>query len=361
MASENFTNLHDLAVSKNGGKILFATDDWFAEAENMLKVEEPIWKEGLFTPCGKWMDGWETRRKRIVGHDWCIIKLGFPGQIKGVEVDTAFFTGNYVPQCSLQAAALSETDEKNIPKRTCKLGGAASQDEMAQVARLQSEKWQEIIPISKLRAGYPDTRHNIFPVENKNSWTHLRLNAFPDGGIARLRVYGTIHPDLKALPQKVKYTATFGSPRFPITDLELMPDQSVCMSDGWETARQPNRPPVIKHLDDGSGHLNLIGEEWAIFEFGCTGIMSSIDVDTSHFIGNSPLTVELQGGNSVAGIDYSKVQWEQVMAPQKVTANATQTFTELKKRGPFNILKINIVPDGGISRIRVWGKLYAVI
>lgn len=68
----------------------------------------PEWREGVFTSNGKWMDGWETRRKRIPGHDWCIIKLGIPGLIKGLDIDTAYFTGNFPPKASIQVACLEE-------------------------------------------------------------------------------------------------------------------------------------------------------------------------------------------------------------------------------------------------------------
>ncbi|KAK8731582.1 hypothetical protein OTU49_007379, partial [Cherax quadricarinatus] len=136
-----FAELNNLISEKLGGRVLFTTDDWFAVAENMLKENEAEWKEGEFTECGKWMDGWETRRKRKPGHDWCIIKLGVAGVVAGVDVDTSHFTGNYVPQVSLQAAVLTPAEEALIPERQSVMGNEASDHDLQQVARLHSEQW----------------------------------------------------------------------------------------------------------------------------------------------------------------------------------------------------------------------------
>src|SRR4029079_13764616 len=102
----DFTELIDLAAEKLGGAVLYANDECFAPKENLLKAPAPIFIEGKYTDLGKWMDGWESRRRRTPGFDWCLIRLGLPGKIRGVTVDTSHFKGNYPEQCSLEACAL---------------------------------------------------------------------------------------------------------------------------------------------------------------------------------------------------------------------------------------------------------------
>uniref|UniRef100_A0A0C9RL28 Allantoate amidinohydrolase n=1 Tax=Fopius arisanus TaxID=64838 RepID=A0A0C9RL28_9HYME len=280
----DFLELDEVASEKSGGKILFATDDWFAAAENLLKDGEPEWKEDVFTEFGKWMDGWETRRKRCAGHDWAIIGLNQPSIIRGFCADTAYFTGNYAPRISIQAARLNENgkflifivyklsklsfsvaniDIKLFPKRCRKVGSAATAQEFKEVSRLKTENWETIVPMTELGSGYPETRHNYITSTSTSTWTHLRLNLFPDGGIARLRVYGTIccnplNPD--ALTDLVAQenggtcidysNAHYGHPKNIIRC-----GKGVNMADGWETARRLDRPPIIEV--DNSGILQV--------------------------------------------------------------------------------------------------------
>jgi allantoicase len=205
ISAESFKQCPDLASIANGGKILFATDDFFAVAENMINETEPVWTEEytehgiLFNNLGKWMDGWETRRKRIAGHDWCIIELGLQGEIVGVDADTAFFTGNNVPAFSIQGACLPENS--TIIRRS-QMGTCATVDECKAVDLLGSDKWKTILEKSNLgsgiynnHTGFPETRHNLFKINDSARYTHIRVNIFPDGGLARLRVYGNVVPD----------------------------------------------------------------------------------------------------------------------------------------------------------------------
>ncbi|KAJ9590925.1 hypothetical protein L9F63_016023 [Diploptera punctata] len=367
-----FTELNDLISQRNGGKVLFATDDWFAAAENLIKPEEPEWREREFTEFGKWMDGWETRRKRIPGHDWAIIKLGVPGILQGVTVNTAFFTGNYAPRFSLQAAYLTPEEEAIIPKRSNGMGGAATKEVLNQIALLNSETWRELISMTKLNAGYKDTCLNHYTIVNKEPWTHIRLNIYPDGGIARLRLFGKAHPNWKQICSNdlsnnqvidlvamenggvcVGYSdAHYGHPRNIIS-----PGQGINMGDGWETARRLDRPPILEA--DSSGILQVPGFEWAVFQLGHIGFIKSIEVDTNHFRGNFPDSILIEG-TIMHEQDLTNTDWKTLLPHQKLSPHKQHFYspTELKTTGPFTHVRVTMAPDGGISRLRLWGSLF---
>jgi len=165
-----FSDLLDLASERVGGQVLATNDDFFAPKENLIKASKPIWVEDKYTDRGKWMDGWESRRRRTPGHDWCILQLGIPGVISQVVVDTSYFRGNFPESCSLEACA--------IEKSNVELGGGTP--------------WTEVIPRSPLKGD----SQNTFTVADSHRYTHLRLNIFPDGGVARLRVVGEAIPEL---------------------------------------------------------------------------------------------------------------------------------------------------------------------
>src|SRR5215469_4066719 len=176
----DFTQLADLAAERLGGRVLEANDDFFAPRENLLKESKPIFIEGKYTSHGKWMDGWESRRRRTPGFDWCLVRLGLPGIIRGVLVDTSFFTGNYPERFALDG---------------CDLGGRHPYESEKQ--RLHSEK-TEWVPIFAETSLKGDSR-NLFEAVGEQRFTHLRFRIFPDGGVARLRVYGEVIPDLKTM------------------------------------------------------------------------------------------------------------------------------------------------------------------
>src|SRR6266699_4475815 len=171
-----FTELIDLASERLGGAVLVANDEFFAPKENLLKSVAPIFIEDKYTPLGKWMDGWESRRRRTPGFDWCIIRLGLPGIVRGIVVDTSYFKGNYPEQCSFEA---------------CTVAGHPD------VAQLTSEatEWTEILAQSQLNGD----SQNPFAIKSSRRFTHLRFSIYPDGGVARLRVYGEVAPDWDAL------------------------------------------------------------------------------------------------------------------------------------------------------------------
>ncbi|XP_043222614.1 allantoicase-like isoform X3 [Amphibalanus amphitrite] len=356
-------------------EILFATDDWFAAAENLTKATEPIFKEGLFSSEGKWMDGWETRRKRIPGHDWCIIKLAMPAVIYGVDFDTAFFTGNYVPRASVQAALLSEEDLARFPPRRSGQGKAATAEELKAVKALKTERWQRITSMCRLRAGYRQTRHNFAPVSDRNVYNVVRLNAFPDGGIARLNVYGHACPawDHDFTDEPLCYrqlvdlvlaknggvcvmhsNAHYGHPRNLIA-----PGRGVNMGDGWETARRLDRPAILEA--DHRGVLRVPGEEWAIFRLGHRGTIVNIEVDTCHFKGNFPDAVRVEGCDVERFTEDTLdtyYNWTPILLPQKLEADKQHYYSgdEVLPHQPVTYVRVTMSPDGGISRLRLHGR-----
>lgn len=319
------------------------------------------------------MDGWETRRRRLPGHDWCLIKLGIPGVIHGIEIDTAFFTGNHAPRFSLQATTLTNKEDACLIKRSeDMIGTAASSKTFEAVSKLQSENWKELIPMTPLQPGYEETRHNYFPLDSNEIWTHLRLNMYPDGGIARLRVFGEAYceelpPDTVIDLISVKNggvckgysNAHYGHPRNLIKT-----GGSSSMADGWETARRSDRPPVIKC--DPNGILEVTGTEWAVFRLGYVGNVFKIEVDTKHFKGNFPNTVRIEGTLMKPTREWNtraiaQCDWETIVPTSKLSGHCLHEYNEdcIKTKGPFSHIKISIAPDGGISRIRIFGNIVA--
>lgn len=371
VADPDFLQFNDLACETVGGKVIFATDEWFAPANNLLKREPPQFIASAFTDFGKWMDGWETRRKRIAGHDWCIILLGVPGLIHGFDVDTSFFTGNHSPHVSIQAGCLDQ-----LPTFTLegdRTGMAASDSQMAAVAKLASEAWPELVSVSELQPGYSDSCHNYFRVNFNRRVTHLRLNMYPDGGIARLRVYGVGQRDWSSvstnqLVDLVALTnggvclgysdAHFGHPRNMIGL-----GRAANMGDGWETARRLDRPKKLKV--DQQGILQVPGREWAVFRLGHPGRISRIEVDTNHFKGNFPDSCRIEACTLTPEEEaqcirsrWNSEKWQVLLPPQKLRPHHIHHYSEaeLMLSHPVSHVRLIIAPDGGVSRLRLWGR-----
>ena len=328
----DFTELVDLASEKLGGVVLFANDDFFASKDNLLKQTAPIFIEDKYSDRGKWMDGWESRRKRTPGHDYCIIRLGLAGIIRGIVVDTSFFRGNYPEHCSLEGG--------NFP------GQPTAED-------LQSEaiKWVPLLPQLPL-AG--DSK-NPFQVDSDQTFTHLRFNIFPDGGVARLRVYGEVVPDWERLSQTgdIDLAAVENGGRvLSCSDMFfghrhnlIMPGRAANMSDGWETKRRR-----------GPGH------DWTIIKLGRPGTLRRLEIDTAHFKGNFPDSCSLEATNapyeSEESLSDPARAWHGVLARTKLQAHTRHFFEkELSNVGPVSHLRFNIYPDGGVSRLRAWGRI----
>ncbi|HEY0728461.1 MAG TPA: allantoicase [Pyrinomonadaceae bacterium] len=327
----NFTDLIDLASEKVGGAVLVANDDFFAPKENLVRASEPVFIEGKYTDRGKWMDGWESRRRRTPGFDWCIVRLGLAGIVRGVVVDTSFFRGNYPEQCSLDGAAF-----EGLPT------GEQLLDESVQ--------WEPLLPQVAL-AG--DSR-NPFAIEYAGRITHLRFRIYPDGGVARLRVYGEVVPDWERLKRAGGHidlaAAENGALVLSCSDMFfghrhnlIMPGRAADMSDGWETKRRR-----------GPGH------DWAIIKLARPGHLQSIEVDTSHFKGNFPESCSLEACNATDDADLSdpSLVWTNVLTRTKLQAHTRHYFDrELANAGVVSHLRFNIFPDGGVSRLRVYGTL----
>uniref|UniRef100_A0AAY4B815 Allantoate amidinohydrolase n=1 Tax=Denticeps clupeoides TaxID=299321 RepID=A0AAY4B815_9TELE len=371
----DFLQFNNLACESVGGKVLFATDEWFAPAGNLLKREPPEFLASAFTEFGKWMDGWETRRKRIPGHDWCIIQLGVPGTIHGFDVDTSFFTGNYAPAASIQAACLDETPA--LALEGDRTGMAASEEQFEDVSKVKSERWEFLVPINELKPGHASSCHNYFPVTLSRRVTHLRLNMYPDGGIARLRVYGVGQRDwssirLRELVDLVALTnggvcvgysnAHFGHPRNMIGL-----GRAANMGDGWETARRLDRPWVLE--TDSQGILQVPGFEWAVFRLGHPGVISQIEIDTNHFKGNFPDSCKVEVCSLTAEEEEQCCMsrwssgpaggWRILLPPQKLKPHNRHFYSTdaLWNCGAVSHVRLFIAPDGGVSRLRLWGQL----
>jgi allantoicase len=350
-----FQKYIDLASQRLGGAVLLANDEFFAPKENLLKPEEAVWKEGKYTDRGKWMDGWESRRRREPGHDWCIVRLGLPGVIRGVVVDTAFFKGNYPDSCSIEACCVDT--------------GTDGQPEPSELAEGDVE-WIEILPDSKL-AG--DSK-NLFSIDSGRRFTHLRFHIYPDGGVARLRVHGEPLPDLDRWERmgEINLGAIENGARvitasdmfFGDANNLLMPARGKNMGDGWETKRR--RGP---------------GFDWVVLELGAEGTVEHIEVDTNHFKGNYPDRFSLEGCNarqedSTRGsadtfdpgsfdpdsfdpdsFDPDKQDWRSLKGETKLQAHTRHNFAIGGSDGPITHVRLNIFPDGGVSRLRLHGQV----
>lgn len=314
----DFTQLIDLASSRVGGKALKTNDDFFAPMANLVKPEAPVWIADKYTVRGKWMDGWESRRRRVPGYDWCELKLGLRGVIRGVNIQTKWFTGNYPSHASLDA----------------KDGKGA---------------WVEILPKTALK-GDGD---NLLPVKSDKAWDHVRLNIFPDGGVARLRVYGEVAPDWSRLPKKALIDLVAvenGGLPLLASDMHyshpqnlIMPGRSKNMGDGWETKRRR-----------GPGH------DWVILKLGAAGEIRKIEVDTNFFKGNFPDSCQIEGvhkpGASGAELADEFTSWVPVLPQTKLSAHKRHFFSrEIAKHGPVTHVRLSMYPDGGISRLRLLG------
>lgn len=328
-----FTELTDLAAERLGGCALFASDEFFAEKENLLKAGDGVFIADKYTENGKWMDGWESRRKRVPGYDYCVIRLGLSGRLRGVDINTNHFLGNYP-----EAAALD----------VCEAPLDAS------VAMLESEsvEWKEVVPLSRLQGG----THNLFAIDHDARITHVRLRIYPDGGVARLRVYGDVLPDWPALLATGEpidlASVTNGGVAVLANDMFfghrgnlIMPGRAANMGDGWETKRK--RGP---------------GNDWVIVQLGRPGTLSQVEVDTNHFKGNFPDRCSLEGTMLPPGVPTEfltslAIEWKPIVPVTSLQAHHRHYFAdELLPGGPYSHVRLSIFPDGGVSRLRLWGR-----
>jgi allantoicase len=326
----DFTDFVDLAAERLGGTVLLANDEFFAPKEALLKASAPEWREGVYTERGKWMDGWETRRRRTSGHDWCIIHLGVPGVVRGVVVDTSFFTGNYPEACTIEGAEIV-----GVP------GGESLVDD----ATLE---WTPLLPHSAL-AG--DTT-NAFVVRSERRVTHLRFSIFPDGGVARLRVFGEALPapdvlrpghevDLAAV-EHGGYVVVCSDMFYGHRQHLIMPGRSTHMGDGWETRRRR-----------GPGH------DWTVVRLAGRGTIARVELDTDHYKGNAPGACQLEWCES-PGADADTLAstegWHELVPRSPLQPHARHHWTVAGAPTATHV-RLNIFPDGGVARLRVFGTL----
>jgi allantoicase len=321
-----FTNgLIDLAQPRLGSKVIFKTDDFFASASRIIDPSPAVFKEGLFDKNGKWMDGWESRRKRTSGHDFLIIKLGKPGSINKVDVDTSHFNGNQPSMISLEGCYSKSKNIKDL-------------------------KWKILISKKKTK---PNS-HHIFNTSSKTIFTHVKLNIFPDGGVARLRLYGSISKENNKFGNKTINLASLlngasvtacNNEHFGKAENILAPGKAKNMGDGWETRRRRDK-----------------GFDWLILNPINGKKIDKIEISTHHFKGNFPSHCSLQASfvsnkKSSSSIVKSSVKWKFLLYKINLSANKTHTFKNtLMKNDKINFIKINIFPDGGISRFKIFGK-----
>ena len=318
--------LIDLASEAVGGTVLAASDDFFAPKENLIKPGDAVFIADKYTDRGKWMDGWESRRKRTAGHDWCVLKLGLAGLVRTIDVDTSFFVGNFPSHCSLDGA-----DAQSDP-----VGG----------------DWKPVLAKVRLSGG----GHNLFDVAHDGRLTHLRLNIFPDGGVARLRVYGEVTPDfekLKSSQDAVDIASIVNGGRvlassdsfFGHEQNLILPGRPANMGGGWETRRR--RGP---------------GYDWIIVRLGARAAIEKIAVETEHYKGNYPDRCSMDAcdaaGAVLQDLVTGKRPWREILPSTKLEADARRVFErELATAGPATHVRLNIYPDGGVSRLRVLGKI----
>jgi len=331
-----FSGLVDLAAAGLGGRVVGTSDEFFAGAENLLQLGRAQFVAGKFTDRGKWMDGWESRRRRSSqsDHDWCVIALGAPGEIDGFDIDTQHFVGNHPPFASVEGVWAPEAADP---------AGQAG--------------WVGLLDQAPLA---PDAQ-NLFAALPRGPVTHLRLNIFPDGGVARFRAFGRVQPGWQAPPDLDQEAVAHVGPELrdlaavtngglavacsdaffgPMNNI-LLPGRPDDMGGGWETRRRR-----------GPGH------DWILVKLGARGAPAVIEVDTRHFKGNFPDRCSLDTIDAPVGTRITELlaadTWHPLVPESKLRADARHFFSFGGAAATH--VRLNIFPDGGIARLRVWGQ-----
>ena len=324
-----FTDLVDLAAERLGGSVLTANDEFFGPKEALLRARAPEWREAEYTDHGKWVDGWETRRRRTPGHDWCIVRLGLTGTIHGVIVDTSFFRGNYPESCAIEATVVV---------------GTPTQEDLTDEKKT---RWRGILPQSPLKG---DSR-NEFGIPGMPRATHLRFSIHPDGGVARLRVYGEPAFDpgrVRAGSEMDVAAVENGGLVVACSDMffghrhnVILPGRSTHMGDGWETKRRR-----------GPGH------DWIIVRLAARGVLHRVEIDTDHFKGNAPascMVETLDSASDAKSIAAPTGRWQTLLRQSALEPHTRHRFDELSHEHPSTHARLSIYPDGGIARLRLFG------
>lgn len=321
----------DVICENIGGKALSCSDEWFGPVSNLIKITAPLRDPSKFTDAGAWYDGWETRRHNKNPYDWAIFRMGvFRAKILCCEVDTTFFNGNHAPFISIEGLYDTSNNENDIKEN--------------------DPRWMEVIKKKMCGA----SRRFFFFRDNfrDNLFTHVKLKMYPDGGIARFRVYGQVDPppfiqrwannyiDLVSVCNGGIVLKASDQHFSPASNL-LLPGRGHDMSDGWETRR--SRIP---------GH-----NDWAIIKLGRrSDYISKIVVDTAYYKGNYPKYICIYGiefnGRTISKLDDSK--WDLLVENSKPCPDVENIYM-INKHLVITHIKLIMIPDGGIKRIRVWG------
>lgn len=323
-----FTEMADLASRDLGGSVVFANDELFAEKENLIKPAAPAFAPDEFGNKGKAYDGWETRRRRAPGNDHAIVRLGCPGIVHGVVVDTSFFRGNYPPEVSVEAVCAQDYP---------------SPDELAGL------RWQCLVP----RTTASGDSHNSYAVADRRRWTHVRLSIYPDGGVARLRVHGEIVPDPAFMTGTIDLAALENGGRvtgcsdafYSAAEHLIMPGTARVMSDGWENARR--RGP---------------GNDFVLVTLAAAGLIRQVEIDTTCFVGNAPgwvmVSAAPQGDAVPAGDTLAQASsaWPRILPRTRVQPDTRHRFTISGSPAAAHV-RLDVLPDGGLARFRVFGEL----
>ncbi|WP_433679021.1 allantoicase [Nocardia sp. CA-119907] len=318
-----FTRLPDLASRELAGSVVYANDELFAERENLIRPGRAVFSTEDFGHKGKTYDGWETRRRRETGNDYALIRLGVPGRVHGVVIDTAWFIGNYPPFASVEATSVE---------------GQPSP------AELRQADWVTLVAKSEIE-GNTD---NFFEVTDERRFTHVRLSIYPDGGVARFRVHGTALPDPRFLSGTVDLAALehggqvvdcsnmfFSAP----TNI-LLPGRSRQMDEGWEGARR---------RDSGNDHVTV--------RLGARGAVRRVEIDTSNYVGNAPGWAVLRGADAAAGADLDDPSsWTELLPRTRLQPDARHFF-RIGAGEPVTHARLDVYPDGGVARLRVHGEI----
>ena len=302
-------------------RVTFATDEFFGAKERIVDTAEPVFLPDEYDDHGKWMDGWESRRRRGPGHDYCVIRLGVPGIIHGFVIDTTHFTGNYPPHASIEVCTASV----DVPE----------------------DGWFEVVPRTELQGN----SHHYLDARDDAVRTHVRLHIYPDGGVARLRIFGEIRADFTDVDGFVDLAAVeHGGRAIACSDEHYgsiqnltAPGRGINMGDGWETARR--RGP---------------GNDWVIIALGQPGVIERAEIDTAHFKGNYPDRVSLEAGSfdgDEAAVNAG-ANWQTLMPESKLKMDQQHYFEELESIGAVSHVRVSIYPDGGISRVRLFGQVH---
>ncbi|MCS5589832.1 MAG: allantoicase [Candidatus Thioglobus sp.] len=322
----------DIASSDQGSKVIYCSDEFFADSSRMLQANDPVWIEGKYDENGKWMDGWESRRRRDGKNDFCFIRLGSTSIINNFNIDTSHFTGNFAPAISILGCCVpgGTTDDRVVD------GSAVSE-------------WFDLLTQENLKSD----SHNLFSCKSTQPLTHLKITLYPDGGIARFRAYGnTYSEDTKyqmtgtnVISKESGARAVFANDEhFGCLSNVLEEHDPLSMADGWETRRR--RKP---------------GNDWGIIALSSPAKVHEIVIDTSFFKGNFPDTFSISSTNMTDTDDNTLIEksntWDKIIERKKLGMNKIHIFKkeDLLHEQEITHVRIDIFPDGGIARLKLIG------